>query len=252
MNTKLIIGSTAMKHWWPDYDKAPKDIDYLCLHQKEKSHDGIEYHHADFAIEVFKLNQDTEYLDKDILYTLKISHLAWEGINGKWWKHLKDAVFMKNHGCNVHQPLFDLFYKEWQKRFGDKSQISLNKATEMFFKDGVRRDYDHDWLHDYFAIQEEPAYKKILTYSDKPLCSKELFDKVPESVRYYSALEEMFVVSFERGCSLPNAYKGLVTRMTKGWWNQFLIENAEILLDGFVDEKLKYKELKSNLNIERK
>jgi hypothetical protein len=212
-----------------------------------KPNQMIEHYYAPFNALLFSKNTTSQYLSPNLLYTIKTSHMAWELKNGKWWKHLKDLVFMKSKGCSIDQEVFDACYKHWETLHGNKSHISLNKATEMFFKDGVRREFDHDYLHDYFKITEKPAYQYILTTDDSPLCSYEKFCELDTQLQYYTCLEEMFVVSCERNISLPNAYKALVTKMTKGWWNQFMIDNAEILLDGFEYEKLTYLKRKLTL-----
>lgn len=253
---KLIFGSTAIKHWFFDYDKTPKDLDYIChcLPIDYTKQSGVEYHiptNGAFDILAF-YNQDRKYVDPDLIYTIKVSHLAWEGKNGKWTKHLKDVVFLQNKGCKLNKVVFDIFYQEWENRFGNKSNISLNKATEMFFKDGVRRDYDHDWLHEYFKIGDVPAYTRAQTNPSSPMMSREIFYSLSKQHQLNCALEEMFVVSFERGVSLFTAYKSLVTKMTKGWFNLFLIQNAEILLDCLTDEKESYRirvdELRKEIN----
>lgn len=247
MKNKLIFGSAAMKYWWPDYDKSPRDVDYLCDSPVLEKTPGVEYHYALGLGVVFSRNVDDLYVDPDILYTIKVSHLPWEGKNGKWWKHLKDAVFMKNKGCVVVEDVYALLYKEWQKRFGDKSHISLDKATEMFFDDALDRVIDHDKAHELFSIREKPAYTRILPSEDSPMCSKELFLSLSEDDKIYTVLEEMFVVSFERNITLANSYMQLATRMTKGWWNRFLIENAETILDGYEQEKQSYKLKRSKI-----
>lgn len=242
----LIFGSTAIKHWFPDYDKEPKDIDYLTVYEdmvKVTSMFGgkkVEHHYAPFAQLVLDNNYDNIYLDANMLYTLKCSHLAWEGKNAKWWKYLKDAIFLQDKGCQLNKEFFDIFYRYWQHKFNDKSNISLNKATEAFFSEHVTRKYNHDELHEHFKILPSPAYKYALIDPSSPMMSEELFNAQSKQTQYYTALEEMFVVAYERNISLPNAYKALITKMTKGWWNLFLIQNAELLLVGVHAEKLIY------------
>lgn len=241
----LIFGSTAIKHWFAEYPSQPNDVDHLVSepYTSDKQKSDVEFHSPQTSafLVLEKYNRDSIYVDSDLLYTIKMSHLAWEGKNGKWWKHLKDSVFLRNKGCKLNQEVFDAFYKEWQLRFSDKSQISLNKAVEMFFKDGVRREFDHDWLHEHFAVESQPAYQLALIDKNSPMMSKKMFDLLPERSKLLTCLEEMFVVSFERKVPMATAYKSLATTMTKGWWNLYLLEHTEELLDGFINEKQLYK-----------
>lgn len=255
---KLIFGSTAIKYWFHDYTRIPNDLDYIVSHIPQNKSirlnatmKKIEYFKNGATDYILKINKDEFYVDPDLLYTIKCSHLAWDLKNKKWWRHLKDAVFLKNKGCKLNKEVFDMLYKEWEVLHGSKSHISLNKATEMFFKDGVRREYDHDWLHVYFSITGTPAYESILVSPDTPLCSEVKFNEISDDRKMHTALEEMYIVSFERGISLPNAYKNLVTKMTKGWWNLYLIENAEMLLnetEHTEQYKIKVNKLKESYN----
>jgi hypothetical protein len=245
MNDKgYIFGSTAIKYHFPEYNKNVNDTDILVS-------DGMvcdkiyntEYHALPDIIYqyVIFLNKNNKYVSVDTLYTIICSHLAWDSKNGKWWKYLKDAIFLKNNGAKVHNVLFNMLYQFWCAKFGDKSHISLNKTTELFFSDKVDRKYNHDELHNYFKITDTPAYINMLKSSNSPLCPEDIFNSLPKEIQYYSVLEEMFVVSYERDIKLPNAFKSLVTKMSKGYWNRFMIENAELFLDGFVEEKKIYK-----------
>lgn len=247
----LIFGSTAIKHWFLDYDKEPKDLDYIAGYHPDDyvKQEGIEVHvpETDAFEYLINRNKDSKYVDPDLLYTIMVSHMPWESKNGKWWKYLKDIIFLQNKGCIINPTIHQAFQREWELRFGDKSHISLNKATEMFFKDGVRREYDHDWLHEHFKIGDVPAYTRALKEDGKPLMCVRKFLKLPYEQQLHCALEEMFVVSMERDIPLSTAYKSLITKMTKGWFNCFMIQNAEKLLDGFVEEKIQYKMLVSKL-----
>ena len=235
----LLIGSWAMQYWWIDYPYTPKDIDYL-VDTEIQSTSEVEYHTFDNVKYILDRNIHPSVADKDVLYTIKCSHIAWEGKNGKWWKHMRDIVFMQSKGCVIIAEIFDVLYKEWCDRFGDKRNISLNKASEQFFKDGRDRKYNHDWLHEYFKISDYPAYQDMLKTGCDVLCSKQKFDKIPHDRQIYTALEECFVVAFERNLSFAEAYKHLLTKLCKGWYCRFLIDNASSILNLYKHEKQQY------------
>lgn len=242
----LIFGSSAILNWFPDYPSTPKDTDYIT-NQIRPECQYTEYHWCDALQYVLDNNKDILYVDPDFLYTIKVSHLPWEGKNGKWFKHLKDAVFLQNKGCKLDLYLLEELQKEWCKRFGDKSEINLNKTSEDFFNKYVPRKYSHDFLHEHFKILDKPAYKMIQRNSCDVSVDKNLFDTLTEDQKLYTVLEEMQVIAFERGVSLTQAYKILVTKLSKGWWNLFCIVNAEKVLNGFKEEKLNFKKLQEVL-----
>ena len=39
---KILIGSQCIKHWYPDFNRVPKDIDY-AVNKEIKSEPNIEY-----------------------------------------------------------------------------------------------------------------------------------------------------------------------------------------------------------------
>jgi hypothetical protein len=231
----MIIGSTAIKHWFPDFNRDPKDLDSLT--QEKISHQDNHWH--DGFIEILKINSDEMYLDPDLLYTLKISHLSYP-IN--WDKHMKDAIFLKSKGCVLNHDVYCILMDVWEdvhsKKFGSKKRITLNEQNDTFFKDTVKRQYDHDWLHEQFAFYDRPLHERIRKNIDSPLPSKELWDKLSHDDKLKCALEESYVIAFERFIdgNIPSsmahikAVKHLITNMTKGWFNLFLKENFKEII----------------------
>lgn len=233
----MIYGSTAIKHWFPDYPNQPKDVDILSP-QKQKESD-CQWH--PLLEKVLSYNSDSAYLDPDLLYTFKISHLSYPI---KWDKHMKDALFLKQRGACINQDVYDLLMQVWEEvhsdKFGSKKRISLNKQVSDFFTKTVERRFEHDWLHEQFAFYEHPLHEKIRKSDTNPLPSKELWDGLTFDDKLKCALEECYVIASERfvfiedplpqNIAFVKAVKHLITNMTKGWFNQFLKENfLEIL-----------------------
>lgn len=244
----LIFGSSAMKYWWKDYPNEPKDVDMLSPDGSGKmdwflDDKPVEFHWCKAMEIVLCRNKHGCFVDKDFLYTIKVSHLPWEGKNGKWWKHLKDAVFMQEKGCNLDMELLAALQEEWSERFGSKDYINLNKTVKEFFNSNVERVHNHDWVHQQFKLGEVPAYTLMQKDNSSAQVSKELFDSLTEYQKLCTVFEEMQVIAFERNITLPNAYKALVTRLSKGWWNLYCIESAKKVLDGFVEEKVRFKKI---------
>lgn len=233
---QLIFGSRAMQYWFPDCREPKRDIDIITP-EKLKSSREIEYHWCDSFQYVFDHNKDKVYVDPDFLYTIKVSHAAWDI---HWEKTMFDIRFLQAKGCKLYQGLYEMLVKEWEVIHGDKKRVNLNKPNEYFFDDAVTRKYNHDQLHQHFKFYDEPLHTKIRLDLSKALPSKELWDKLSEDDKLKCALEEIMVIATERylfsECPIPaklakyKAMKRLITSMTKGWFNLFLIVNFEQLL----------------------
>lgn len=242
----LIFGSTALKHWFPDYPHKLHDLDYMSPDKPKKRERGIEYHWNPAFEYIFKNNKDKEYVDPDFLYTIKVSHAAW---NIFWDKTIYHINFLKEKGCKLDYTLYHKLLADWEIIHGDKKRINLNKPVDEFFKDAVNRKYNHEWLHEYFAIGNEPMHNKIRPDKNKAWCSKRLWDGLSDTERLNCAYEELCVITTERGVlnGIPwvrakhNAYKGLVTSMTTGWFNLFLILNRKELLYNELEQQMKEK-----------
>lgn len=245
---ELIYGSTAIKHWYPDF-REPNDFD-IITEEKHRNSRTVEYYWTD-AFEYLSNNIDLIHVDSDLLYTIKVSHAAW---NIKWEKTMKDIQFLKNKGCTLNEEFFSILYKDWEILHG-KKKVNLNKSNYYFFKeDSVTREHDHDYLHEFFAFNRRPLHEKIRPDRDSPMCSKELFYNLTPEERHQTALEEIYVIAYERfiskgisaKASKVKALKQLITTMTKGWFNLYLIENSEqIIFDKDIHFNKKLKELRN-------
>lgn len=247
----LIFGSTAMKHWWGDYDKTPQDIDWITNLPIENYVDANgmknEHHWCEPMSHVLRLNIDPVYVDPKFLCTIKMSHLPWVGKNGKWWKHMADLVFMQEKGCTFDPVLLALLEVEWGKRFGDKKQINLNKKPEEFFTTKVPRKYDHDQVHEFFKLGSVPAYKLISENDGTVRVSMRKFYELTPEQRLHTILEEIFVTAYERNLSFSEGYKHLITSLSKGWWNTYARAKASEILKGCKEEKEHFNEIRRSL-----
>lgn len=226
----LIFGSVAAKHWFPDF-REPKDLDYIS---KENHMTPEVQHYWNGAFEyVLANNKDQKYVDPDFLYTIKVSHAAWDV---RWEKTIHDIMFLRRKGCKLDKALYDALYAHWSV-FHRQKRINLNVKNEEFFTQYVGRKLDHDWLHGYLAFGAEPMHNRIRKDLGSPLCSEKLWTALSDDDKVKCALEEVYVIATER--FIPRGYppkfaktkslKNLITTMTKGWFNLFLIENYETL-----------------------
>ena len=261
MGNIYLFGSEALKWNYSDYPKEPKDYDLISsdvsefylsvintVYRFNKPERKVEVFWCD-AMEYLVQTNQPFVLPPDILYTIKLSHLPWDLKNNSWWKHVKDVVFLQNKGVKLHEKFFCRLQQDWVKLHGSKERITLNKSVKEFFNDSLNRQYNHDDLHEYFKIGLVPAYTLTQKDSDSALCSEELFNSLTEYQKYCTILEEVFVIAYERNLSFYEGLRHLITRISKGYWNKYILEHLNVILSGKFDKELEvYKQLRSKLN----
>lgn len=242
----LIFGSTAIKHWFPDFPREPKDVDILSYNKPNNK--GNYYHYNETVNNilyeyycststgfVMYNNTDKEYIDPDILYTIKISHSFWD-IN--WDKTLFDIMFLKSKGCKLDVRLCNLLYRDWEAIHGKKN-VNMNKPCDEFFTETITRKYDHDYLHEHLKFRDVPYHTRIRQDLYNAWCSEELFNNLTYEEKIECCLEEIYVIATERfylkgippKTSKYKAIKSIVTHITKGWFPLFIMDNITEILE---------------------
>lgn len=187
----LIIGSTSLKHYFPDYTNVPKDIDYVVddssLH---KNKPGIEYLENPIII---KYQQDG-YLNPSLLLTLKLSHMFWPY---KWEKHLYDIQFLFNKGVLYNLDILNELVEYWKEVKPKIRRSHLELSKDEFFNNAVNLDtQQHDNLHT--LINPIPSYTKLLKDGcDVELCPKK-WNNLSWIERFDVIYEETAVMAYER------------------------------------------------------
>lgn len=240
MNKWLITGSVAAKHWIADF-RYPKDIDILSsvyVKSQTPSELAIETQWNSVADRIIECNSHSTFVDLNMLYTIKVSHAAWDI---KWDKTIHDVTFLKSRGAKIdHSDILDALIDHWTTVHGCK-KVNLNQMNDSFFTRHVKRIIDHDELHAIIA-NGSPMHEKIRLDKDRPMCSVDLWNSLSYRDQVKTAREEMMVIAIERYLTgikhsdimvaLCKSYRNLVLSMTRGWFNLFLIENrSEILSD---------------------
>lgn len=240
----LIFGSTAIKYWFSDFKREPKDLDIItyvdenmfnkngyyqeCSKRVEKFYNpGMEY--------IFKNNKDSKYVDPDFLYTIKVSHSFWDI---QFEKTTIDIMFLKSKGCILNKELFNLLYQDWINIHGKKF-VNMNKSCDEFFTNRITRKYNHDYLHNIIKFHDTPYHELIRPNLDNAWCSEELFNKLTHNQKIECSLEEIYVIATERWylnnipmkIAIIRSIKTICTTTTKGWFPLFIIENLKEILD---------------------
>lgn len=253
----LIYGSTAIKHFFPDYEREPKDLDIITK-EDNKYHLEIpgckrieQYYLPEFQY-IFEHNVDEEFVDPDFLYTIKMSHLSWD-IN--WDKHMKSAIFLKERGAELDEELYNSLMIAWSRVHGKKS-VKMNVKNSEFFKENIYRKYNHEFLHEQFSFYDRPLNERIRKDLDSPLCSEELWNLLSPEDKLKCALEEIYVLAAERFIfvqesdkswklehAVTKTLKNMITSTTSGWFNTYMKLNFNALRTYYVPhiiEKIEY------------
>ena len=224
---KVLIGSNAARHHFPDYPRVPKDVDYISK-DKIKGTDSKICPSFEFLMEKYPF----DIAPAHVLYTLKLSHSFWDI---HWDKTIFDIQFFQSKGVKIDEELFKILYRDCEERYG-KKKAYLNKPNDDFFTDGVKRKYVHDSVHRAMAFREHPLYESIKNDTQQAMTSYQLFLNLSNEDKINLCLEEIYVTALERflipsdfdmdrRTAFTRACKLLITSMTKGWFPKSIVEN---------------------------
>lgn len=236
----LIIGSVALSHW-AELNRPPGDIDIMSQNlpfQPSPCPSKLLLENTWFGSAseyMLKNNKHDVFLDLNFLFTLKVSHAAWDI---KWEKTMFHIYLMEKAGAELDPILLKELRTHWQK-VHSKKRVAMNKMNEEFFADAVNRKIDHDKLHEIVAAPDRPANEKMREDLNSPLFSSKKWNESNFQDKMNCAIEETTVVALERYTDFDiakkshllqavfKAFKNLVTSMTYGDFNVFLILNAQ-------------------------
>lgn len=217
----IIIGSTAIKHWYKDFKREPKDLDIATL-GKSGRFGNVEFLENPVLLKCYS----GDYLEPNGLATLKASHLMW---NINWDKHQYDLQFLLKKGCVIDSNVFKLLYEYWNKALWVNKRSNLSMSKDEFFDNAINYDdNEHDSMHE--IINPYPIYKMIL----KDGCDVDLdvnkynllsFEEKLDLVR-----EEVMVMAWERYRNLD--YRIAYSKMLK----KFIINHAPFFCIQFILE----------------
>jgi hypothetical protein len=235
---KVLIGSKALQHWFPDFNRQPKDIDFAVPVKNIKRVNETEYLYNPIIVDyMYSLDKyanidfsEVDYLiaDKDTLLTLKISHLFWD-IN--WEKHIRDTIFLFSKGAKINKELFGELFVFWESIHGKRKCSDLTLDATKFFDNAINKNgYNHDYLHT--LLKEVPTYTKILKDGSEVEPCETKFNNLTFEDKCSVVQEEVMVMAFERYNNMK--YRNAYTKMLK----KFIINHAPIWESLFIIENI--------------
>lgn len=264
----MIIGSTALKHHFPELKREPKDIDLMVpvdswlldpprIHTINRlevfSHQSLRdapWEIVSRGVEYKLQGLGVFYATPNELYTIKCSHSYWELKNGSWGKHIADIVFLKERGARLLPDLHDFLYKIWEEVHG-KKRVNLQMSAGVFFKDAVKRTYLHDSLHYSVAYGKRPLYEDFLKPGEEIAIDMKAVKEAPFETQVKLFREEVAATALERlvipanyqyspGRAWNWALRRTITSLTKGWSAKFIVTNIEHFIkhDNYVQRHL--------------
>ncbi len=231
----IIIGSNAMKLWFSDFNREPKDIDIMYdselikgkfkvnLHlPKESTNKKIEYLQCDL---VSLLDDYNGFITPESLLTLKMSHIFWD-IN--FDKHMWDIQFLIKKGVKYNNDIFLQLYQYWNTYHGRNKRSDLKMSAEDFFDNALKCPHDHDYLHTLINIT--PTYTKVLRDGCEVEPDENKFNSFSHEDKINLVKEEIYVMAYERYYDM--GYRHAYGKMLK----KFLLSHAPLWEALFVIE----------------
>lgn len=194
----LIIGSLALSHHYPEFKRAPKDIDVvgdknILIENElicESGIERIEY----LENPIITKYQKSGFLSPDLLLSLKISHLFWD-IN--WEKHIYDVHFLLSKGNKYDVNLILELREYWDKTHKKIRRSNLVSTKEEFFSNNVNNTVDeHDYLHT--LLNPIPMFTLLLKDGSEVELDPTKWDNLNFEQKCDVVFEETAVMAFER------------------------------------------------------
>lgn len=229
-----LIGSKAIKHWFPDFKREPKDADYAVAVLPETKTRGI-----DCLLLPDIVDLGHEVLPPNELLTLKASHLFWELA---WSKHMYDVQWLLSKGCQIDRVLFHKLHKYHCEFHGEKHRSNLDQSAKDFFNNALKK-YDHDYLHT--LLNPEPTFKKVLKEGAEVAVDESKYHTLSHQEKLDLVREEIYVMAYERlaGRSYREAYSWMLKKFIIShapiYEALFIIENHKELYKPLINYKQK-------------
>jgi hypothetical protein len=225
----MIIGSSAIRYWFPEFNREPKDVDIIkdMYTFDYKSEKRVEWLENSFLKNYY--TKPITIIPPDDLLSLKISHLFWDLPNNSWEKHIYDVNFLLEKGCKLNHSLFWKLYYYWETVHGKRKTSDLNMSAKEFFNNVISYDMKHDDVHELLVTHpyfknNPPTYKKILKDGSEVDVCMDKFNYLSEIEKFNVVFEEVAVMSLENRFPKELHWKAKYQRMLK----KFILNHCKI------------------------
>jgi hypothetical protein len=258
----LLIGSQALQYWDRSFKvKLNSDWDIISTNKIESANLRIETHSFD------------DIGNDDLMRYASESYIEIEGqkvhvVNPIGLAIVKRSHLWRDRSFEKHITQYHRHLIWYRAMFTEKDIEVLNKRTKLtalaypqpnpnlmqsvedFFDDAVTKEYNHDYLHELIAYNDEPLYKKMQKCSSSVTCDVELWYTFTHEQKLQCIAEEAYVISIERFLVKNNwdypaklAYlksvNKICTTLCSGWFRSFAIDNYPEVLGLFDIAKVK-------------
>lgn len=256
MMKNLLIGSQALQYWDRSFKvRSNSDWDIISANKLLDDNLMIEHHSFD------------EIGNADLLHYASESFIEVAGQKVHVVKPIGLAIVKRSHlwrdrSFEKHMTQYNKHLKQYRKMFTEKDEEVLNKRTKLtmqaypqanpnlmqsvedFFDDAVSKEYDHDYLHELIAYNDEPLYKKMQKCSSLVACDANLWYTFTHEQKLQCVAEEAYVIAIERFLVKNNwdypaklayfkAVNKVCTTLCSGWFRSFAIDNYSEVLELF-------------------
>ena len=253
----ILIGSRALNYWYPEMKpKDDSDWDIICnrpgafeddLNILIEWHDpwllnNEEFHHYTSELHTVNICGQKVYVCNPIgLGIIKRSHL-WRDL--KFNKHITHwHKYLKKYTVN-YQPIDWALLAERTRMthaLYPQGNPNLMQSKENFFDDAVKKQHNHDYLHELFAYYDKPLYARLLRNAELAWCEESKWQKLPHEDKLKCIAEEVQVITTER-FMVPNSWKypsklayakalqKVCTTLCSGWFRSYSIDYYPELL----------------------
>lgn len=244
---KVTIGSTAIKHWFPDFSREPKDMDF-AVDKENVASENIEDLRIEYLYNPIACKLGKDILEPSELLALKISHLFWD-IN--WQKHINDVHFLLSKGVTYDYSLYKEFRNFFEDYLPKVRRSKLEQSKEEFFTNAVNKDTnEHDELH--LKLAKVPAYTKILKDNCEVEVCETKFSNLTFEEKCDVAHEEAIVMAAERFSGKLNYRVAFVNQFKQNIQKHYPEFLALFCIENYVEltnlKKYKIKEKTELLN----
>lgn len=192
MNNRVLIGSRAIAHHFPDFKRTPKDYDYAVASEAHKVPDS-----DSMVIPLVCKYSTGDIASPEMLLTLKMSHLFWNELGeANWEKHMHDVQFLLSKGVTYFYGLMLELKKFWTEHYKGLYRSNLSQSKDDFFNNALEEVIEHDTIHTF--LNPVPMYTRVLKENCEVELDETKFYALTHEEKLKFIQEEVMVMAWER------------------------------------------------------